>query len=78
MTKIIEAIYENGVFRPLQPETVAFQEGQIVRLKIAAETEPESLQLAARVYEGLSKEEINDIERIALDRGNSFDSRALQ
>lgn len=30
------------------------------------------IQLAAKVYEGLSEREINDIEKIAFNRGNFF------
>lgn len=34
-----------------------------------------SLELAAQVYEGLSEEEINEIEKIILDRSNWFPER---
>jgi predicted DNA-binding antitoxin AbrB/MazE fold protein len=75
MKNAIEAIYENGSFRPLQPEAVAVQNGQVVRLTIEDESKPEQLKLAARVYEGLSDREIDDIEHIALDRGHFFGTR---
>jgi predicted DNA-binding antitoxin AbrB/MazE fold protein len=78
MKNAIEAIYENGSFRPLQPETVALPNGQLVRLTIENEPQPEQLKLAARVYEGLSNHEIDDIERIALNRGDFFATRSAE
>ncbi|MCG3159489.1 MAG: hypothetical protein JMDDDDMK_00478 [Acidobacteria bacterium] len=38
-----------------------------------SETNP--LELAAQVYEGLSESEIDEIERIALDRNDFFGER---
>ncbi len=78
MKNAIEAIYENGAFRPLQPDAVVIPDGQLVRLTIENETEHEQLKLAAEVYEGLSESEIADIERIALDRSNFFGSRKAE
>ncbi|WP_008312489.1 antitoxin family protein [Leptolyngbya sp. PCC 6406] len=74
MEQVIEAIYENGVFRPLK--TLEFSEGQAVQLIIhtKAEIPPDKmLQLAAEVYAGLSDDEIDEIEQIALDRRNFFE-----
>ncbi|KYC36047.1 hypothetical protein WA1_40620 [Scytonema hofmannii PCC 7110] len=72
----LKAIYENGVFRPLEePELI---EGQFVQL-IVEPTTPLSpqdmLQLAAQVYEGLSATDIDEIEEIALNRDNFFSDR---
>jgi len=68
----LEAVYENGVFRPL--EKIEIAEGQQVRLIV--ETLPEDLlELAAQVYEGLSDKEIDEIEQIALDRRPFFGER---
>ena len=68
----LEAVYENGVFRPL--EKIEMAEGQLVRLIV--ETLPEDLlELAAQVYEGLSDKEIDEIEQIALDRRPFFGER---
>ena len=72
----LEAIYENGVFRPLKLPKIT--EGQQVRL-IVEETSrmrtEDILNLAAQVYQGLSEEEIAEIEKIALDRRNFFGDR---
>ena len=34
MTQIVEAIYENGMFRPIPPADLPLLEGQQVRLEI--------------------------------------------
>ena len=72
MQQTLEAVYENGVFRPL--EKIEMAEGQQVWLIV--ETLPEDLlELAAQVYEGLSDKEIDEIEQIALDRRPFFGER---
>ena len=69
MTRILEAVYEDGVLRPL--EDPGLEEHQRVVLEIRTEPqEHASSPLAAwhRVYEGLSEDEIVEVEAIALDR----------
>ena len=73
MKQSLDAIYENGVLRPLRSLSVT--EGQKVRLTIEAETSGGSddlLGLAGEVYQGLTEGEINDVERIALKRDAFF------
>ncbi len=73
MSETVEAIYENGVFKPLRFPNVS--EGQHVRLTVetALETAPdELLELAAQVYQGLSEKQIQEIEAIALSRADFF------
>ncbi|MCL1470500.1 antitoxin family protein [Argonema antarcticum] len=73
MTQTLDAIYEKGVFRPLTNPEIA--EGESVKLIVetASKINPEEmLKLAAQVYEGLSEEQINEIEQIALARSNFF------
>jgi len=72
----LEAIYENGIFRILSPRKIALTEGQTVRLTV----EPKStlsplLQRALHVYDGLSDEDIAEVERIALARAPFFPAR---
>ncbi len=73
MARMIEAIYEQGVFKPLQP--VQLTEGQKVALSVepiamtAAEAEAQ-LREWQKVYEGLSEEDIAEVEAMALDRSN--------
>ncbi len=69
----LKAIYENGVFRPLEKPELT--EGQSVQLIIDTTnplTPQEMLQLAAEVYEGLSETDVDEIEEIALKRDYFF------
>ncbi|MBI3948511.1 MAG: antitoxin family protein [Armatimonadetes bacterium] len=73
MSVTIEAVYERGLFRPLQP--VALPEGQRVSVTVPAgamSLAEAQAHLAKwhRVYEGLSDEEVAEVESIALDRAN--------
>jgi predicted DNA-binding antitoxin AbrB/MazE fold protein len=76
MKHTINAIYENGTFRPIQRDAVPIADGQRVRIVVDDECEPEALQLAMSVYDGLSGKEIDEIEQIALDRRNFFGRRS--
>jgi predicted DNA-binding antitoxin AbrB/MazE fold protein len=74
--KTLDAVYENGVFRLLSPQQVALPEGQHVRLLVESiEPTHDVLVLAARVYAGLSEEEIAEVEQIAFDRRALFSER---
>ncbi|MDQ3813825.1 MAG: antitoxin family protein [Armatimonadota bacterium] len=78
MTQTIEAVYEQGVLKPLQP--IDLMEGQRVALSVeplAATPEETAAQLREwqKVYEGLSEQEIAEVETIALDRSNFFGKR---
>ena len=75
MKHAIDAIYENGTFRPIQRDAVAIADGQRVRITVDDECEPEALRLAMSVYDGLSDNDIDEIEQIALDRGSFFATR---
>lgn len=75
MKHAMDAIYENGTFRPVQPAGIAIAEGQRVRITVDDEDEPQALRLAVSVYDGLSDLDIHEIEEIALDRGNFFRPR---
>jgi predicted DNA-binding antitoxin AbrB/MazE fold protein len=72
MKHAIDAIYENGTFRPIQRDAVAISDGQRVRITVDDECEPEALRLVMSVYDGLSDKDIFEIEQIALNRGNFF------
>jgi predicted DNA-binding antitoxin AbrB/MazE fold protein len=76
MSQVIEAVFENGCFRLIEPKTISLHEGQNVRLTIETEESgKELLALAAEIYKGLSEEEIKEVEKIALDRKVFFDER---
>ncbi|WP_416670332.1 antitoxin family protein [Egbenema bharatensis] len=73
MQQVVEAVYENGVFRPLK--ALELSEGQEVQLIIHAKSKidpNQMLRLAAEVYQGLSDEQIRDVEKIAIDRQSFF------
>ena len=72
----LEAVFEDGKFRLLEKPAVPLREGQHVRLTVETEaTQEDVLELAGQVYAGLSEEEVDDIERIALDRHSFFGDR---
>jgi len=68
MPKTVEAIFENGVLKPISPLNIP--EHKRVTISIKDETvEPfDVLSLASMVYNGLSPEDIEEIEKLALDR----------
>lgn len=72
-----EAIFENGVFRLLSPLDIAIPEGQQVRLIVEiGETPEDVLELATHVYDGLSEQQIDEVEQIILNRRDFFGERA--
>lgn len=81
MTQTIEAIYQDGIFKPLNPVSEEIVEGKKVRLVVETEAEGKEenpiMKLAENFYEGLSEEDIDEIERIALDRSNFFGNRKI-
>ncbi len=75
MQEILEAVYENGTFRPLKVPQLS--EGQIVKLIVqsqSATTPDDMLAIAASVYQGLSVAEISEIEQIACLRSLIMDA----
>ena len=73
MKRTLDAIYENGVFKPLERPEIS--EGQQVQLIVETPSEwtPEDLlDLAAQVYQDLSDKQIDEIEQIALSRHDFF------
>ncbi len=75
MTQIIEAIYQNGIFKPLNPVSDSISEGEKVKLVVEIEEANPIMKLAENFYEGLSEDDIDEIEKIALDRSNFFGER---
>jgi predicted DNA-binding antitoxin AbrB/MazE fold protein len=79
MTQTIEAVYQNGMFKPLVPVSVDVADGETVTITIGDKkfSPEEYIELGKKVYQGLSDEEIAEIEKIALDRSNLFGDREL-
>lgn len=76
MTQTLEAVFEDGTFRLLEKPAVPLRDGQHVRLMVETEATPEAVfELAEQVYAGLSEKEVDDIERISLDRRSFFGDR---
>ncbi len=76
-TETIEAVYEGGGFRLVAPADLELAEGQKVRLVVEPIEKPDDvLALAARVYEGLSDEQIDAIEEHLARREDFFGERA--
>ncbi|MDX6497059.1 MAG: hypothetical protein QOG23_319 [Blastocatellia bacterium] len=77
MTQTLEAVFEDGSFKPVDNGSLPFSEGQRVKLTVEAptETQDDLLGLAGQVYEGLSDKDIDEVERIALNRGSFFHDR---
>ncbi len=73
MGQLLEAIYENGVLRPFKKPDLT--ENQRVVLELVEprndETVDDYLALCHKVYEGLSDEDVAEVEAIALDRSRS-------
>jgi predicted DNA-binding antitoxin AbrB/MazE fold protein len=63
------------VFKPLNNGSLPFAEGQRVKLTVEtpAETQDDLVELAAQVYDGLTEEEVTEVERLALDHSSFFD-----
>lgn len=76
IVETLKAVYEDGKFRLLEPSTIGLDEGEQVRITVESKPAQEDiLALAGRVYTGLSDEEIDDVEHIALDREAFFGER---
>ncbi len=72
-TETLEAIFEHGIFRLVQPANLPLRDGQRVRLVVETEESPDAiLALAASVYDGLSSQDIVEVEQIALQRRDFF------
>jgi predicted DNA-binding antitoxin AbrB/MazE fold protein len=73
MTRVLEAVYEDGVLKPLVDPGLPEHQRVILEIRVASESSPESLLTEwHRVYEGLSESEVEEVEAIALDRGHFF------
>ena len=75
-THTYNAVFEGGVFRVLTPAEIDVSEGETVRLVVEPIASPEDiLELATRVYEGFSEEDIEELENMILERDNFFKGR---
>ncbi len=73
MRQTVKARYHDGALHPLEP--LALDEEAEVQVTVETETPvpaDEILQRAARVYQGLTADEIEQVEAIALNRQRFF------
>ncbi len=71
MGRVLEAIYENGVLKPLEEPGLA--ESQKVKLELldtSFDSVDKHLDAWRQLYEGFTDEEVDEIEAIVLDRSN--------
>ena len=69
MQRTVSAVYEDGVLKPL--EALDLPEHQRVEITIAVpptESADEAFAAWSAVYDGLSSDDLAEVERIALDR----------
>ncbi|MEZ5425720.1 MAG: antitoxin family protein [Pyrinomonadaceae bacterium] len=68
MNQTIQAIFEDGVFKPLYPITLKLAEGEKVRITIEKkENSDENLSLNQKYFKGLSEEYLDDVITHALE-----------
>lgn len=73
MRQTIKARYHHGVLQPLEPLALADEAEVQVTVDITAVVSTdEILQRAAQVYQGLTTDQIAEVETIALDRRQFF------
>lgn len=71
MTRTLTAVDNNGVFRSLKDPGLDEHQRVTVEIQAEPETSPDDALAAwQRVYEGLSDEQIREIEEIALGRSH--------
>lgn len=70
MPKTVEAIFEGGVLKPISPLNIPEHKKVTLIIEDEVEESFDILSLASMVYNGLSPEDIEDIERLILDRSH--------
>lgn len=69
MSRFIEAVYEDGVLKPLEDPGLREHEHILLELRPLGRQDAGSYLAGwQRVYEGLSEAEIDEVEAIAFDR----------
>ena len=75
MTIHCDAVYENGVFRPVGTESLPYYEGQAIKLSLDSVGREDIMELAKHFYDGMSENEIDGIEAIILDRSHFYSEK---
>ena len=72
MTKVLEAVYEDGALKPLVDPGLSEHQRVLLEIRPSESTAEAEIKAWQRVYEGLSDDEIAAVEAIALDRSHFF------
>ena len=76
MRQTIKARYHDGVLQPLEPLALTDNAEVQVTVEITAVVSAEEIiRRAASVYQGLTAEQVAQVETIALDRQHFFTTR---
>ncbi len=71
MTRTLEAIYEQGVLRPIEDPGLTEHQRVVLELReLPSDDADRQLDAWHEVYEGLSEDQLAEVEAIALDRSN--------
>lgn len=71
MTRILEAVYEDGVLRPLEDPGLREHQRVLVEIRFEPQEDASSaLDAWHQVYEGLSEDDIAEVEAMAVDRSH--------
>lgn len=71
MVRVLEAVYEDGVLKPVVDPELTDHQRVILEIRVPAKQDPtSSLREWQRVYEGLTEKAISEIEAVALDRSH--------
>jgi len=69
MERTLEAVYERGILTPLEPLNLPERQRITIAINVPTAESPEETLLAwQQVYEGLSDQDVAEVECIALDR----------
>jgi len=71
MEQTVEAVYEHGILKPLKSLDLQEHQRVIITVHIPQPENPgEAMQEWEMVYQGLSEQDIVELERIILDRAH--------
>lgn len=71
MVRVLEAVYEDGVLKPVGDPELTDHQRVILEIQVPAEQDSAStLHEWQRVYEDLSEQAISEVEAVALDRSH--------
>lgn len=73
MVRVVEAVYKGGVLKPLADPGLPEHQRVVLEIHVPGQADAEScLQAWRQVYEGLSDDDVTEIEKIALGRSQFF------